>query len=133
MKFLKNPFSKLKEIFSTSETNCKFLMILILIAFPIICLSIFDPYLDATGNLVTIRTAFSTLIGYILQKSTSTISTDNKLFQQKTIFVGIIAMCSLVVVIFSYLLDTEVNNPSLILIKNLLFSSIGFLTSASTN
>lgn len=38
---------------------------------------------------------------------------------------------AMIVTICAYVLDINVNNPSLILIKNLLFSSIGFLTSAS--
>lgn len=38
---------------------------------------------------------------------------------------------AMVVTIAAYLVDIDANNPSLILIKNLLFSSIGFLISAS--
>lgn len=133
MNILRKSYSYLKKLFLDLELNFKCLIILIFIAFPVICLSIFDPYLDATGNLVTIRTAFSTLIGYVLQKSTATITTDIKSFQTKIVFVGIIAAISLIVVSLSYLFEIDVNNPSLILIKNLLFSSIGFLTSASSN
>lgn len=131
MKFFKKSLNQIQEVFINLETNCKFLIILIVITFPVICLSIFNPNLDATGNLVTIRTSFSTLVGYILQKSTCTINSESKIFQNKTILVGLIAIVSLVVVIFSYIFSIDVNNPSLILIKNLLFSSIGFLTSST--
>lgn len=124
LKYLKN---FLKEI----GTGCRFLMIILILSLPIICLSIFDNSLDATGNLVTLRTIFSSITGYILEKSTCDVNCENTFIKNKTVIVGIFAIISTLVVILAYFLDSNVNNPSLILIKNLLFSSVGFLISAS--
>lgn len=133
IKPLKTIILSLKNFFHGLNLNCRFLALLLTLAFPIICLSIFDHELDANGSLVAVRTAFSTIIGYLLQKSTSTITTDSKLLKNKTIIVGVLAIVSLIIVSFSYIFDTNINNPSLALIKNLLFSSIGFLTSATSD
>lgn len=41
-----------------------------------------------------------------------------------------LAIFIMLVILFSYIFDTPVNNPSLILFKNLFFSLMGYLTSA---
>ena len=122
---------EIKEFFNELGIACKYLIILGLISFVVVCISIFDTELDATGNLVTIRTAFSSIAGYILERSTNTCTSSPKLLKTKVLVVGTFAVMAMIVTICAYVLDINVNNPSLILIKNLLFSSIGFLTSAS--
>lgn len=122
---------EIKEFFNELGIACKYLIILGLISFLVVCMSIFDTELDATGNLVTIRTAFSSIAGYILERSTKTCTSSPKLLKTKVLVVGTFAVMAMIVTICAYVLDINVNNPSLILIKNLLFSSIGFLTSAS--
>lgn len=122
---------EIKEFFNELGIACKYLIILGLISFVVVCISIFDTELDATGNLVTIRTAFSSIAGYILERSTKTCTSSPKLLKTKVLVVGTFAVMAMIVTICAYVLDINVNNLSLILIKNLLFSSIGFLTSAS--
>lgn len=109
------------------------MIILGIISFGVLCISIFhpEPELDATGNLVTIRTIFSSIAGYILEESTKTCSSNSRLLKNKILLVGTFAIIALIVITASYIIDIDVNNASLILIKNLLFSSIGFLISAS--
>ncbi|MGL5694947.1 MAG: hypothetical protein ACRCXA_12775 [Peptostreptococcaceae bacterium] len=100
---------------------------------PIICISSFIQTLDASGNLVTLRTIFSSIAGYILEKSTCTSSCDTNLTKNKIFIIGTFSLICIVVIIFASFLESNVNNPSLVLIKNLLFSSVGFLISATEN
>lgn len=130
-KYIKLAINEFKEFFNDLGIVCKYLIVLGIISFVVVCISIFHPQLDATGNLVTIRTAFSSIAGYILEKSTKTCSSNPKLLKNKILLVGTFSIVALIVIIGAYIINIDVNNPSLILIKNLLFSSIGFLTSAS--
>ena len=128
---IKNAFNKIKGFFDKLGIVCKYLIILGIISFLVVCISIFDTELDATGNLVTIRKAFSAIVGYTLEISTKTCTSSPNLLRIKVLIVGNFAIIAMIVIIFAYMFNINVNNPSLILIKDLLFSSIGFLTSAS--
>lgn len=130
-KYIKIAINEFKQFFNDLGIVCRYLIILGMISFAVVCISIFHPELDATGNLVTIRTAFSSIAGYILEKSTKTCSSNPRLLKNKILLVGTFAIIALIVITVAYIINIDVNNPSLILIKNLLFSSIGFLTSAS--
>lgn len=121
----------LKKFVKGLDPSCKFLMIIGAITLGATCVSIFDANLDATGNLVTIRTVFSSIAGYILEKSTRTCKVDKSLLKNKVLIVGSMSVIFTIVVLLSYLFDINVNNPSLILIKNLLYSTVGFLISSS--
>lgn len=129
MKFL----SEIQNFISSLEISCKFLILICVICLPVIALSIFNPYLDANGNLVTIRTLFSSIIGYILEKSTNSECVDKKSYKNKTLIVGILALTCTIIILLSYIFNSNINNPSLIMIKNLAFSAIGYLTSASNS
>lgn len=126
-KILKNIIRFSKEI----NLVCRYLLVIGLISFLVVCISVFDLHLDANGNLVTIRAIFSSIAGYILEKSTKTCNSNPKLLKTKVLLVGNFAIMALLVIISAYFFKINVNNPSLILIKNLLFSSIGFLTSTN--
>lgn len=128
---IKSGYEDFKNFMDGLGPSCKFLIIIGAITLGATCLSIFDTNLDATGNLVTIRTVFSSIVGYILEKSTRTCKVDKALLKNKVLIVGSMSVVFTVVVLLSYLFDINVNNPSLILIKNLLSSSIGFLISSS--
>ncbi|MGL5753902.1 MAG: hypothetical protein ACRCYC_01115 [Paraclostridium sp.] len=123
--------TEFKEFFENLGIVCKYLTVLGIISLSVVCISIFHPELDATGNLVTIRTAFSSIAGYILEKSTKNCTSNQRLLKNKILLVGSFAVIAMLITTIAYVLNIDVNNPSLILIKNLLFSSIGFLTSAS--
>lgn len=129
--YIKIAMNEFKQFFYDLGIVCRYLIILGIISFLVVCISIFHPHLDATGNLVTIRTAFSSIAGYILEKSTKTCSSNPRLLKNKVLLVGTFSIIALIVITAAYIINIDVNNPSLILIKNLLFSSIGFLTSAS--
>ena len=92
-----------------------------IVLFFAISISIFNTNANSTDNLSTIRTSFSSIVGYFLQKASS---------KKKTILLGMLAIFIMLVILFSYIFDTPVNNPSLILFKNLFFSLMGYLTSA---
>lgn len=124
MHFIKKSINYIFNVFNELDLNCKFLSILGLLSFIAISGSIFNPYLDATDNLVTIRTGFSSVIGYFLQRSSSS---------RKTILLGILALLMMIVIVFSYFFKVSVDNPSLILLKNLFFSLIGYLTGTVAN
>ncbi|MGL4912271.1 MAG: hypothetical protein ACRC3Y_07540 [Romboutsia sp.] len=131
MKYIKKYMISIYNFFNELELCCRFLTIIAVISFFVISISILNHNLDATGNLVTIRTAFSSIIGYILEKSTSSCNPDAKALKIKTLLVGSFSILSMIVIILSYVFNIPVDNPSLILFKNLFFSSIGFLTSSS--
>lgn len=126
-----NMFRGLKKFISSLSYSCRFLLIIGSIALFATCISIFDPNLDSTGNLVTIRTIFSSIVGFILEKSTRLCNPDKILLRNKVLIIGCLGVIFTIVVLLSYLLNVNVNNPSLILIKNLLFSCVGFLISCN--
>lgn len=130
---LKQFYKLVDKFFEDIGINCRFLIIISVICLIVISISIFDTSLDATGNLVTIRTIFSAIVGFILEKTTSLCEPDPKAVKSKTTIIGSFALIATVIVALSYFLDMNVNNPSLVLIKNLLFSAVGFLTSSATN
>ncbi|WP_195937837.1 hypothetical protein [Romboutsia sp. 1001713B170131_170501_G6] len=131
IKFIKILKKETIEVFLTLGLACKYLIILGVMCIIIICISIFNPHLDGAGNMVTIRNSFSSIVGYILERKTKICNSDKKLLKTKVVLVGTIAIICLSVIIGSYIFGIDANNPSLMLLKNLLFSCIGFLTGAS--
>lgn len=120
---------KIDRYFSELHVSSKFLFIITFISLIIISISIFIPNLDTTNNLSTIRTLFSSLIGWLLEKSTKFIC-NNKFSKIKNYCVGSISLITLLVLLLA--ITNNINdNHSLILLKNTLFSSIGFLISSS--
>lgn len=110
----------------------KILFTICMLSFFTIIVSVFDPNLDATGNLVIIRTAFSSIIGFLLESSTKTVMICNdKSTTFRNTVVGIVSILITIVIIICYVYEIDPDNPSLILLKNVLFSCIGFLISAS--
>lgn len=130
-KGIKFAIDEFKEFFKNLGIVCKYLTVLGIISLIVVCISIFHPELDATGNLVTIRTTFSSISGYILEKSTKNCTSDTRLLKNKILLVGSFSIIAMIIITLGYIFNIDVNNPSLVLIKNLLFSSIGFLTSAN--
>lgn len=118
---IKKYLSSIYSFFNELDLNCKFLSLLGIVLFFAISISIFNTNANSTDNLSTIRTSFSSIVGYFLQKASS---------KKKTILLGMLAIFIMLVILFSYIFDTPVNNPSLILFKNLFFSLMGYLTSA---
>lgn len=131
MKYILKLVNSIKSYFNSLDLSCKFLTFLVVLLFFIVSISALYPNLDTSNNLLAIQTTFSTIAGYILEKSTSSCSPDPKALRNKTMIVGIFSVCSTLIVILAYIFNINTDNPSLVLIKNLLYSSIGFLTSSS--
>ena len=130
-KFVKKIYDEFKDFYDELDIICKYLIPLGILYFFVVCISVFNSGLDEKEHFVTIRLIFSSISGYILEKSTKTCTSNPKLLKNKILLVGSFSVISTIVIILACIVDVSVDNQSLLLIKNLLFSSIGFLTSAS--
>lgn len=132
MQRLKEALKDFKERWSQNYIANKVLFIICMICFLTILISVFDKDLDATGNLVIIRTVFSSVVGFMLESSTRSefICYDKSSFIRNLV-ISTISIITTLVVILCYIYGINSNNPSLILLTNILFSCIGFLISAS--
>lgn len=128
---LKKLKDSIKSSFKGVYISSVFLFVISIICFIVIGYSIFIPGLDATGNLVTIRTLFSSVIGFILETSTRKFSCNDSFIKLKNYFIGSLAILIIVLIALATVFSINVNNPSLILLKNLAFSCVGFLISAT--
>ncbi|MGL5417720.1 MAG: hypothetical protein ACRDAU_18780 [Clostridium sp.] len=127
--------SKLKEsimnLFSKIYTTAKFLIIIGTICFVMIGISVFNPSLDANGNLVTIRTVFSSIVGCLLEQTSRKVSCTDTTLMFKNYCIGILGVSITLILGLTEIFGVDVNNPSIILLKNVLFSCIGFLISGT--
>lgn len=110
----------------------KVLIIICMITFGAIVFSVFNVGVDDSPNLIIIRTVFASIIGFLLENTTknAVICNDKVMFFRNTV-VGVISITITIVVIVCYIYNIDASNHSLILLKDILFSCIGFLISAS--
>ncbi|MGL5646411.1 MAG: hypothetical protein ACRDDY_01055 [Clostridium sp.] len=118
-------------VFSKVYTTAKFLAIVGILCFIMIAISIFDSNLDASGNLVTIRTVFSSIVGCLLEQTSRKALCTDTAVMFKNYCIGILAISITLLLGLTEVFEVDVNNPSIILLKNVLFSSIGFLISGT--
>ena len=124
---IKSAWKKWKSIYVTY----KVIFILCILSLISIVVSVFDNNLDATNNLAIIRSTFSSIIGFLLEDSTINKSTcTSRTMFFRNLIVGIVSIVIFIVVIITYIYGIDSNNPSLILLKSVLSSCIGFLISA---
>lgn len=132
---MKNIIDKIKNAvnvgFKGIYITSKFLFVIGIMCFIIISFSVFIPELDATGNVVTIRTLFSSIVGFVLESSTRKLFCDDTFTMLKNCFIGVIAIIIIIILAATVVLSIDVNNPSLLLLKNTLFSCVGFLISTT--
>lgn len=128
---IKNLLNKLGAFFSKLYISSKFLLIIGSLCFLIISGSVFVPELDASGNIVTIRTLFSAIVGFILENTSKKVLCTDHFLILKNYCVGSLAVATTIILAGSIFFSVDVNNPSLILLKNLMFSTVGFLISSS--
>ncbi|WP_297630370.1 hypothetical protein [uncultured Clostridium sp.] len=128
---LKDFIRHLKKLISESYITSRFLLLIGGIAFIMIGISVFKSDLDANGNLATIRTAFSSIIGFVLEKTSRKMICTETSIMLKNYCVGILCISMILIIGLSVIFEINMNNPSLILFKNLLFSGIGFLISST--
>lgn len=122
-----------KKNFSKIYISSKFLFIIAFFSFLMISISIFIPNLTAMDNVVTIRTVFSSIIGWILESTSREMLCNDKSLLLRNYVIGLLALSILMLLGLSIYFSINVNNPSLILLKNTLFSAVGFLISSSKN
>lgn len=132
MKRFKEALKDFKERWQKNYITSKVLVIICMICFIAIIISVFDEDLEATGNLIIIRNVFSSVVGYMLESSTKSefLCADQNSFIRNLV-VSTISIITTLVIILCYIYGINPDNPSLILLKNILFSCIGFLISAS--
>lgn len=112
----------------------KILFIISMLSFLLIIFSVFNPSLENMENLVIIRTIFSSIIGFLLEACTQNkMICNDKIMFFRNLVVGIMSITITIVVIICYIYIIDIDNGSLILLKDILFSCIGFLISASKN
>ncbi|MGL4848454.1 MAG: hypothetical protein ACRC28_05935 [Clostridium sp.] len=121
----------ISKVFSRVYTTAKFLAIVGALCFIMIAISVFDPNLDASGNLVTIRTVFSSIVGCLLEQTSRKVLCTDTTVMFKNYCIGILAVSITLLLGLTEVFGVDVNNPSIILLKNVLFSSIGFLISGT--
>ena len=129
---MKKGFFKLFQYWKSTYISFKILSILAFCSLLSIIISVFNNNLDANGNLVIIRHTFSSIIGYFLENTSKKvfICTD-EIIILRNLIVGIISITILIVTTLACFFNVNVNNPSLLLLKNILCSCVGFLISAS--
>lgn len=133
--------SKFKELFfnfywvKLTRKHClasKVIMLLGLIAFFFTAVSVF--YIDYFTNpsLISIRSMMSSIFGYLFGDN---ILSTNKLSSRNlyTVIASIIAFFSLTTIMVSSLINIDQGSAAIVEIRNLLFSSVGFLISKAKN
>lgn len=110
----------------------KVLIIICMLTFSSIIYSVFNTSMEESTHLIIIRTIFASIIGFILENTTKNgvVCNDKVMFFRNAV-VGLISITITVVVIISYIYNVDASNHSLVLLKDILFSCIGFLISAS--
>ncbi|MGL5085226.1 MAG: hypothetical protein ACRC68_05840 [Clostridium sp.] len=110
----------------------KVLIIICMLTFASIIYSVFNTSVDESTNLIIIRTVFASIIGFLLENTTknSVVCNDKIMFFRNAV-VGLISITITIVVIISYIYNIDASSHSLVLLKDILFSCIGFLISAS--
>ncbi|MEG0666980.1 MAG: hypothetical protein RR460_00040 [Clostridium sp.] len=132
MKLFKLIYDKICSHWCKIHLSTKFIFILCIMCLISLNVSIFVGNVDTVNNMMTIRSAFASIIGYILEDSSKKILTcgDNFLLI-RNFTVGIIAISILFTLILCICYDINNNTPSLVLLRSTLFSCIGFLISSS--
>lgn len=126
-KILQPVLKKWKALYVTY----KVIFIICILCFIFISISVFDKNLDAANNLSIIRNTFSSIIGFLLEDSSKNkMICNSKIMFFRNLIAGIISISIIILVLIAYIYKVDVNNPSLILLKNILASCVGFLISA---
>lgn len=131
MKKLREVFNVIQNYFSGMFISVKFIYLLLSIFFILLTLTMLFGNTASDDNVIVLRTAFSSLMGYVLENSTRKYICTDKGNQYKIFIVGSIALGITFIVFLSYVLRIDYYNPTLILFKNILFSCIGFLISTA--
>ncbi len=134
MKWIKHRLEYSLEKWQSIYITYKILFIIAMLSFGLIIFSVFNPDFKSVDNLVAIRTIFSSIIGFLLENcSQNKTNCNEKIMFFRNLVVGIISITITIVIMVAYIYTVDIDNESMILLKNILFSCIGFLISASKN
>lgn len=126
-KILKPILEEWKSLYVTY----KVILIICALCFISIVVSVFDRNLNASNNLSIIRITFSSIIGFLLEDSSKNKMVCNgKVMFFRNLMAGLVSISIIIVIIITYVYDVDINNTSLMFLKNILSSHIGFLISA---
>lgn len=110
----------------------KVLIIICMLTFSSIIYSVFNTSMGDSTHLIIIRTIFASIVGFLLENTTKNgVVCNDKVMYFRNAVVGLISITITIVVIICYIYNVDATNHSLILLKDILFSCIGFLISAS--
>lgn len=129
-KFIKSNLKKVIGAFLNTYSSTKFLLIIFGICLILISLSIFTEIND-NESLVTARTVFSAIIGFLIEISSKKIICNDKTTIIRNYVVGGVSLLIMVILVLSIIYNVSSINPSLQLLRNTLFSCVGFLISCS--
>ena len=126
-KILKPILEKWKSLYVTYQV----IFIICTLCFISIIISVFDKNLNASNNLSIIRTTFSSIIGFLLEDSSKNkVVCNGKVMFFRNLMAGLISISIIIVILITYIYQVDIDNTSLIFLKNILSSFIGFLISA---
>lgn len=126
-KMIKPILEKWKSLYITY----KVIFIICTLCFISIIASVFDKNLNASNNISIIRITFSSIIGFLLEDSSKNkVVCNDKVMFFRNLMAGLVSISIIIVIIISYIYEVDINNTSLIFLKNVLSSHIGFLISA---
>lgn len=156
-------FKHMMQMGKKIRVDSKFLIVVFFICFVPICLTSLGIGNSSLGNVITIRTMFSSILGYIIEnicthedknnneeiikkaiESTEIITEtqeDEIMFKNegkptleiRVIIIGHVLLCIIVTLIIGMFFEIQQSNESLVLLKNTGFACIGFLISATRN
>ncbi|GFZ31758.1 hypothetical protein CSC2_22840 [Clostridium zeae] len=124
-------FKKVKKLKKIWETQClamRFLTVIGFIAFIHTCITIFINGGFSSSSNETIRSVMSSIFGYIFgDQIIPNNNLRNKKFQ--VLIAGFMSLLSLVVIMLSYWTSIDQTSSTIGEIRNILFSTVGFLIS----
>lgn len=150
LKHIKLRIKQMTDMGKYIKVDSKFLVIVFFICLIPICISSFETQMSSQGNMITIRTMFSSILGYIIenisnnknkkdegkqedrQDDRSEPQEENKIqIELRVLIVGHILLFITISLIVGAIVNVEQSNQSLVLLKNTVFACIGFLISAT--
>lgn len=127
IKFLKH----INATFKSQPASTKALIIIVVICLANTALTAFVTSTSTSLTDVAIRSTLSSILGYIFGEHCKKTKFPNENFQ--IIIAGFTSFICLLVIMILHWTSTQTINPSAVEIRNLLFTSVGFLLSKAKN
>ncbi|ENY99878.1 hypothetical protein HMPREF1092_03015 [Clostridium thermobutyricum] len=127
---LKRNIQKLYSAFLKTYSSTRFLIIIFGICLILISISVFFD-INQNEGLITIRTIFASIIGFLIEISSSKVICNDRTTIIRNYIVGSVSLLIVFILILDIIYYVSPINPSLMLLRNTLFSCVGFLISCS--